>query len=396
MYYLLGKKLSHSYSVDIHNELGNDDYSVFETDSLESFFSDINFKGLNITIPYKEEVIEYLDDLSETAKKTNSVNTILKIEDRLIGYNTDYDGFVALINYHNIDLINKRILILGSGATSRTVKYYLEDYTKHIDVCSRNGSLNYSNLENHYEIVINTTPNGMHRDTDDDLLNLTDFTNLEVVIDLIYNPLRTRLIQSAKCKVVNGLYMLVYQAALANSLFFNKKTSQKEIDRIYNELLSSKLNIVFIGMPMSGKTTIGKEVANTMKREFIDIDDLITYRTGKSIQELFDDKIFREVESKIINSIEGSGKIISTGGGVVENIDNITHLRKNGILVYIEQPLETLLSRPMDSRPLLKDKDSLIDIYKRRLPLYNSYADITVKPDFDMEVIYEFISSKWC
>ncbi|MEG2429958.1 MAG: shikimate kinase, partial [Oscillospiraceae bacterium] len=306
-YGLLGEKLSHSFSKIIHEKLQKYHYELMpmNIEELHLFLKNKKFSGVNVTIPYKKEVMAFCDKIEENAKKIGAVNTIVNENNKLIGYNTDFSGFLYLLKKNNINVKNKTVLILGSGATHQTIKAVLEyEQAKKIFIVSRKTNENNSNyityddVKNNVEasksqIIINATPVGMFPNCNEISLDLANFDNLEAVVDAIYNPLNTRLLQQAKqkkVKSVNGLLMLVAQAVYACELFTNQKIPQDILLNIYNEIQSELVNIVFVGMPSAGKSTVGIELAKIMKREFVDIDELIKEKEKMTIPQIFKEK----------------------------------------------------------------------------------------------------------
>ena len=373
-YGLIGEKLGYSYSKLIYDYLGID-YKLIEIDNdhLESFLKEKNFKGLNVTIPYKEKVIPYLDEVIGVAKEINVCNTIVNIDGKLIGYNTDYDGFSYLLNEYG-ELENKEILVIGTGATSKTVKKVLFDKgVKDVKVASRKEGYDYktNNLTKKFDFVINTTPVGTYP-------NICDKINVESsdVIDVVYNPYRTRLALDNKFRA-SGFDMLIVQALKSMELF-NIKIN-KSFDEIKRHLLLKVGNIVLIGMPGSGKTTLGKLLSRELSMPFVDtdqeiertesIDDII----GRSVDE------FREIEKNVIKKVSLlHGAVIATGGGTVENEENIKVLASNGFIIYIERDVDEIFET-FTPHPLIKTKEELLEVYLRRRDLYLKYSDLVIE-----------------
>jgi shikimate dehydrogenase len=393
MYGLIGKNLSHSFSKEIHNYFGNKEYTLLNTDNLKDIFENIELNGFNVTIPYKTEIIKYLDELDEIASKSNSVNTVIKSENKFIGYNTDYYGFVELIKYNGADLENKNILILGNGSVSntivlalkamkaksitrlgRTIKSSIDDYY--------NNAIKYSN----YEILINTTPVGMFPNNDDDLLiDLDQFNNLNLVIDLIYNPLRTKLLvesEKRKIKAINGLYMLVMQAKKAHELFFNVDLPLNLANKIYKRIYKNFLNLVFIGLPLSGKSKYAKLFEEVLNKKLYDTDNEIEKIINTTIFDYFQthtEKEFREIETSVIKDIyKNNNLIISTGGGSIKEAENIDYLKQNGVLVFLDRDPEEISKKVIKGRPLIKKSDDIIVLAEERMPLYKKACDISI------------------
>jgi shikimate dehydrogenase len=400
-YGLLGERLSHSYSKIIHNRLGNSGYELFSVDktNLEKILTAREFAGLNITIPYKKHAVAFCDRLSDTAKAVGSVNTLVFENGELVGHNTDYAGFSYMARRAGISFERMRVLILGSGGTSLTARAVASDEgAKEITVISRSGEANYGNIHRHFDcdILVNTTPVGMYPDNGRSLVNLDNFTNLRGVIDVIYNPLRTALLFDALERGIpctNGLSMLVSQAGFAHELFFNTRVDDKTVQNVLSSVERDMSNIVLIGMPGCGKSTIGKIAARKLKRRFIDTDALIEKKTGKFIPDIFSEdgeEAFRRIESEVICEIgKLSGAVIATGGGAVTWEENYRHLKQNGTVFFIERELCLLES---EGRPLSKSGD-LREMYARRLPLYERFADIKIQNNASPEAAADKIIS---
>lgn len=392
-YGLIGEKLSHSFSAIIHPKIADYKYELKEIqkDELESFMLSRDFCGINVTIPYKYDVIKYLDFVEDNALKIGAVNTIVNKNGKLFGYNTDYLGLLHSIKREFTNLKGKKALILGDGATSRTAKAVLETLeAEKILIVSRHPSgeqISYFEAENTYndaEVIINATPAGMYPNIDAAAISLKNFNNLELVVDVIYNPIKTNLIIEAESKGVvafGGMYMLVAQAVFAAGYFTEQNFTTDLIDNIYNELLNEKKNIVLIGMPASGKSTIGAVLSKLSSKNFIDTDEIIERKSGITIPEIFSkfgEAHFRKLESEVIKEISlTNNAIIATGGGAVLNFDNIRNLKHNGIIFFLDRNIEELL--PTNDRPLSNTKDDVIKRYNERIDLYNSYCDKKVK-----------------
>lgn len=392
-YGLIGEKLSHSFSAIIHPKIADYKYELKEIqkDELESFMLSRDFCGINVTIPYKYDVIKYLDFVEDNALKIGAVNTIVNKNGKLFGYNTDYLGLLHSIKREFANLKGKKALILGDGATSRTAKAVLETLeAEKILIVSRHPSgeqISYFEAENTYndaEVIINATPAGMYPNIDAAAISLKNFNNLELVVDVIYNPIKTNLIIEAESKGVvafGGMYMLVAQAVFAAGYFTEQNFTTDLIDNIYNELLNEKKNIVLIGMPASGKSTIGAVLSKLSSKNFIDTDEIIERKSGITIPEIFSkfgEAHFRKLESEVIKEISlTNNAIIATGGGAVLNFDNIRNLKHNGIIFFLDRNIEELL--PTNDRPLSNTQDDVIKRYNERIDLYNSYCDKKVK-----------------
>ena len=398
-YGCIAEKLGHSFSAEIHALIGDYDYRLREVakDDLDDFMRTRDFKGINVTIPYKKSVIPYLYEMSDTARRIGSVNTVVNRGGKLYGYNTDYFGMRSLIEQNGIDISGKKVLILGTGGTSVTARVVAEDLgAKEILVVSRRPSdaviTYYDALTKHTdaEIIINTTPVGMYPENYASPIDITNFPALEGVVDAVYNPLTTVLVQTAKnrgIKAVCGLYMLVAQAVRASEIFRDVKIHKTEIDRIYSAVFKSKQNIALTGMPACGKSTIGKLVAEMLDREFIDTDAEIVKRAGMPITEIFatkGDKAFRDLETEVIRDVTKlSGKVIATGGGAILRDENVSALHQNCKVIFLDRPLEWLT--PTSDRPTASDKEAIKKRYEERYDRYIATADEVIKPTEDVE-----------
>lgn len=384
---LLGRKLGHSYSPQIHNLLGVYSYILFEKEpeELKNFLKNGDFSGLNVTIPYKKEVIPYLSELSPTAQKMGCVNTVLRRSDgTLYGHNTDYFGFTSLVRHAGLSVAGKKVLVLGSGGASNTAVAALKDLGASPVVISRSGENNYGNLHLHRDAaaIVNATPVGMYPNTGVSPIDLELFPHLEGVLDVIYNPARTQLLLDAEKLGIpreNGLWMLVAQAKEAAEVFTGGKISDEVIEKIYRELSHQMKNIVLIGMPGCGKSTIGTLLAEKLGRTLADADEKIVSLAGKSIPDIFaqdGEPTFRDWETKALTELgKQSGLVIATGGGCVTQKRNYPLLHQNGHLVWLERDCNVL---PTDGRPLSQAND-LGKMYAARKPLYEAFADIRVE-----------------
>lgn len=398
---LLGEKLSHSYSPQIHKQLAEYSYELFEVspEKLGDFLQSDKFSGINVTIPYKKAVIPYCSELSPIAKALGAVNTILRRSDgSLYGHNTDYYGFSCMLKQSGLSLARKKVLVLGSGGASATVNAVLKQAGAVPITISRFGENNYQNIHLHYdaEIIVNTTPVGMYPNTGISPISLSDFTHLKGVLDLIYNPARTKLILDAQQKgsvTVNGLWMLIAQAKESAELFSGVQISDQKIQDIYRKIQKETENIVLIGMPGCGKSTIGKRIAKQLNKKFIDIDACIVEKCGCSIPEIFEkfgEKGFRAIESEVLSQYGCTqGAVISTGGGCVTVPGNYASLRQNGIIVWLQRDIQALST---DGRPL-SNSGSLQEMYTIREPLYTAFADFSVDNNGDPAVTVSKIIS---
>lgn len=383
---LLGEKLGHSFSPFLHKAFGGYGYDLIEKspEELERFLLSDEYRGFNVTIPYKKAVIPYCHCLSQTAAAIGSVNTVVRRNGKLYGENTDYFGFVSLMRKSGIDAVGKKALVLGNGGVSPTVCTALKNHgASEVIVISRSGENNYVNLSKHFdaEIIVNATPVGMYPKNGESLVTLSDFPKLCGVLDVVYNPLRTKLIIEAEklgIPCAGGLYMLVAQAAKAVEVFTGKEISAADMDRVYGELFSSVRNIVLIGMPGCGKTSCGYELCKLIDAEFIDTDEEIEKRIRCSIPEFFakfGEEKFREIETDVLRDVTKlSGKIIATGGGVVTRPENYELLHQNGEIVFIQRDINEL---PRCGRPL-SQANPLEKLAAERLPLYEAWCDAFV------------------
>ena len=384
-YGLIGEKLGHSFSKIIHEKLADYTYELcpLAKDELDAFMTAKQFKAINVTIPYKQDVIPYCDVLDDSAKRIGVVNTIVNRDGKLFGYNTDFAGFLYNLNAHGITLKDKKVMICGSGGTCKTVTAVAEYMgAKEILVVSRSkkeNAVTYEECIRHkdVDVVVNASPKGMYPDNGESPLDLSNFPNCKAVVDVIYNPLKTRLLQQAEqlgMKAVNGLEMLVAQAKFAVEHFLSTEIENDKIDQITLELLKQLTNIVLIGMPSSGKTLTGKALCKYIDKTVVDTDAVIVERSGMSIKEMFarhGEAYFRQWEHDVIEEFsKQNGLIIATGGGAIKNEENIQNLKQNGIVMFIDRDLEHLLVT--DDRPLSKDANAVAKLYEERYPLYTN------------------------
>lgn len=386
---LLGEKLGHSYSPQIHALLGNYCYQLFEKNKteLQDFLKSGEFSGLNVTIPYKKAVIPYCSELSDIARKLGAVNTIIRKPDgSLIGHNTDYFGFQSMVMKSGLQLCGKQALILGSGGASATVVTVLEELGASVTVISRSGDNNYENIYRFSDasVIVNATPVGMYPKNGQRLVDLKRFPKLEGVLDLIYNPARTQLIMDAEqlgLIAMNGLWMLVAQAKESSEWFTGQKIPDRQIQTIYKKLSGQMQNIILIGMPGCGKSTIGKYLASQLGRNFIDADEEIVKYAGMTIPEIFQtsgEETFRRIETQVLAEIgKQSGLVIATGGGCVTKEHNYSLLHQNGMVFWIKRDIAML---PTEGRPL-SQSNKLTDLYEQRKDSYAYFADQVVTND---------------
>jgi len=393
-YGLIGKTLSHSYSKGIHGFLGNREYELKEIspDAVEGFMRKADFQGINVTIPYKETVMPYCV-LDDAAKKIGCVNTVVNKDGRLYGYNTDYFGFSYMAKSANITFGGKKVLILGSGGTSKTAACVAYDNNaREVVIVSRNGENNYGNLDRHADsdVLVNTTPVGMFPNNGKSPVSLNCFTNLSAVIDVVYNPLRTRLMLDARelgINTANGLAMLVAQALSAHNLFFgiepNEQADNMRISEVLTKTEKLFLNIVLIGMPGCGKTTTGKKLAKLLDMDFVDTDLIIEANTGRKTKDIIredGEPFFRVLERYVITQVAAkTHQVIATGGGSVLAKKNRDALLQNGIIVFLERELNSLATA---GRPLSVDLQAM---YRQRQPIYESLCHYKVKIGNDVQ-----------
>lgn len=386
---LLGRKLGHSYSPQIHACLGDYSYTLFEKEpeEIEDFLKNGDFTGLNVTIPYKKAVIPYLAELSSNAKKLGAVNTIVRRADgTLFGHNTDYFGFASLLRRSGLSVAGKKVLVLGSGGASNTVTAVLAELGAEAVVISRSGKNNYGNLQRHEDAaaIVNATPVGMYPNTGVSPVDLKRFPKLEGVLDVIYNPARTQLLLDAEALHIpcfNGLWMLVAQAKESAEYFTGAFIDDAVIAKIYKTLAAQMANIVLIGMPGCGKSTVGALLADRLGKKLMDADEEITRLAGKSIPQIFaedGETVFREWETKALSQLgRQSALVIATGGGCVTQSRNYPLLHQNGTIFWLKRDISKL---PTDGRPL-SQASPLDAMFAKRAPMYAAFADHAVSND---------------
>lgn len=398
-YGCIGRKLSHSFSKTIHNMLESYDYQLLELepDTLGDFLTKRQFKAINVTIPYKQDVIPHLDYTDSIALEIGAVNTIVNKDGKLYGYNTDFYGMSDLIKKLGLDLKNKKVAILGSGGTSKTAYAVAENMgAKEIYRVSRSGKdggITYQELYDKQadtDIIINTTPCGMYPEIGQSAVDIDRLPCVSGVIDAVYNPLRSELVMRAIEKGIaaeGGLYMLVSQAVYAAERFTGKEYPKSETDRIFKEILKDKENIVFVGMPGCGKSTMAKELAKISGRQIFDSDTEIAEREKTAIPDIFKavgEEGFRKIESEVIKDLsKNSSVIIATGGGAILNAINVRFLKQNGKIVFLDRNLEDI--EATDDRPLSNDRAKLEALYNVRYPIYKSICDIHIDMKNDIQ-----------
>ena len=390
-YGCIAEHLSHSFSALIHARLADYTYELCELTPCEvgSFLRQRAFRAINVTIPYKQTVIPFLDEIDDVARRIGAVNTIVNRDGRLYGYNTDFAGMCALIERMGLTLRGKKVAILGTGGTSRTARAVAVHLgAAQILTVSRRageGVIDYATLVAEHtdvEILINTTPVGMYPNIDAAPVEPELFTNLSGVVDAVYNPLSTVLVSRARAMGVpaeGGLYMLVAQAAFAVEHFLGTVVPRERIDGVYRDILRQKRNIVLVGMPGCGKSTLGRMLAERLDMEFIDSDEVIVRRDGRPIPEIFaseGESVFRDLESAAIREeiAPRGGCVVATGGGAVLRGENVSRLKQNGILIFLDRPLDQIAAT--GDRPLSRDRGMLEERYRERYPIYCACADV--------------------
>lgn len=399
---LLGEKLGHSYSPQIHHFLGEYSYALFERQphELEDFLRSGEFAGLNVTIPYKKAVIPFCDSLSERARQLGAVNTIVHRKDgTLIGHNTDYFGFFSMVTKCGVDVCGKKALVLGSGGASNTAVAVLQELGATVIVLSRSGENNYTNISRHFDasLIVNATPVGMYPKNGISPVDLTGFTQLEAVLDLIYNPARTQLLMDAEAlgiPCMNGLWMLVAQAWESAQWFTDSCLDSSLIADIHSILRRQMENVILIGMPGSGKSTVGKLLARELGLQFVDADAEIERTAGCTIPEIFaqqGENTFRKIETSVLEKLgKRSGLVIATGGGCVTRQENYPLLCQNGSIVWLKRSIDQL---PTKGRPL-SQKGGLQDMYLIREPMYQHFADFAIENSSSINAAVESIISR--
>ncbi len=427
-YYLIGEHLTHSFSAEIHRGFGRYAYELRELrpEELGDFLKTGDFSGLNVTIPYKQAVIPFLDRLDERAASIGAVNTIVKRDSLLWGYNTDFGGMIAAMRrlcLHGQDaatpLSGQKVLILGTGGTSKTAlavcKALGAGETLRVSRTGKDGALRYSEaIAQHRDAawIINCTPAGMFPNLEEAPLPLAEspirhserseesvpFPKLQGVFDCVYNPLRTRLLLAAQRRGIasdGGLYMLVKQAALACALFTGEPVAETQVEQLCAALRRRRENLVLIGMPGAGKTTLGRLLAEKTGKPFIDLDEEIVCRAGKSVSRIFSEEgeeRFRDLETELIRELAArSGLVIATGGGSILRDENVTRLKQNGRLFFLDRPLAELT--PTADRPLGDTAQKLQRLYETRYSAYVAAADVIISALSGSEELAAMIAS---
>lgn len=392
-YGCIAEHLKHSFSPEIHAALAPYRYELreIEPEKLEAFLLERDFYGINVTIPYKEKVIPYLSQIDEQAKKIGAVNTVVNRGGKLYGYNTDFYGMKSLIERLKLDPKGKKVAVLGTGGTSRTACAVAESMgaatVLRVSRTAKDGAISYEMLYADHadtQLFINTTPCGMFPNPEKAAVDVERFPMLEGVVDAVYNPLRPKLVLDAMQKGIpaeGGLYMLVAQAVRASEIFLDKTYPAEITERVYQKLFRQKENIVLVGMPGSGKSTVGKLLAERLGRELVDMDECIVHAAGKPISEIFaevGEKGFRDLESRVLADeiAQRNSLVIATGGGAILRDENVNALRRNGRLYFLDRPLEDLL--PTEDRPLASSRTAIEQRYTERYGRYCAVADVRI------------------
>lgn len=400
---LLGARLGHSYSPQIHSHLGAYAYKLFEKnqEDIADFMKNGDFSGMNVTIPYKSTVIPYCNELTPVAARLGAVNTLVRQKDgSLLGHNTDYYGFDTMLRTSGLKVRGKKVLVLGTGGTSKTAVAVLQDHGAQAVVISRSGENNYSNLHLHADaaVIVNTTPVGMYPNNGVAPVSVDDFPLLEGVLDVVYNPARTQLLLDAEERgiiAMNGLLMLVAQAKESAEWFTGNAIADEKISQIHGFLRKQMENIILIGMPGSGKSTVGRLIAEKTGKKFVDADVLITEKAGCSIPEIFatqGETGFRALETQVLaEACKCSGLVVATGGGCVTREENYPLLHQNGTIFCLKRDIASL---PTDGRPL-SQANKLEEMYRIRKPLYERFADHRIDCNSAPELAANAILSIW-
>lgn len=391
-YGLIGEHLKHSYSCEIHAQIADYEYELHEIppSGLGGFLKKREFNAINVTIPYKQDVIPYLDEISDTAKRIGAVNTIVNRNGRLYGDNTDFAGMLALSKHIGVDMKGRKVLILGTGGASKT-GYALAEYMGaqsvfYVSRSGKDGSISYEQAVTGHsdaQIIINATPVGMFPKQDGRPIDISAFPKLEGVIDAIYNPLRTNLILDAQERGIpaeGGLYMLSAQAVHASAVFRDIPLDESLVDKAFKSVKNDKQSIVLIGMPSSGKTTVGRILAEKCGKQLADTDEYIVRKIGMPISDFFakhGEAEFRRIEKETVAELSATGgRIIATGGGAVLDPENVRALKQNGVLVFLDRRPENLIAT--DDRPLASRRSALEKLYAERYDIYCAAAELHI------------------
>ncbi|MGM9555807.1 MAG: shikimate kinase [Oscillospiraceae bacterium] len=391
-YGLIGEHLTHSYSCEIHAQIADYEYELHELapSELGGFLTKREFNAINVTIPYKQDVIPYLDGISDTAKRIGAVNTIVNRGGKLYGDNTDFAGMLALAKHIGVDMKGKKVLILGTGGASKTghalAEYMGAESVYYVSRSGKNGSITYEQAVSEHsdaQVIINATPVGMFPKQGGRPIDISAFPKLEGVLDAIYNPLRTNLILDAQERGIpaeGGLYMLSAQAVHAAAVFQDIPLDESLVDKAFKSVKNDKQNIVLIGMPSSGKTTVGRILAEKCGKELADTDEYIVKKIGMPIADFFakhGEAEFRKIEKETVAGLASTGgKIIATGGGAVLDAENVRALKQNGVLVFLDRRPENLIAT--DDRPLASRRSALEKLYAERYDIYCAAAEVHI------------------
>lgn len=391
-YGLIGEHLKHSYSCEIHAQIADYEYELHEIppSGLGGFLKKREFNAINVTIPYKQDVIPYLDEISDTAKRIGAVNTIVNRNGRLYGDNTDFAGMLALAKHIGVDMKGKKVLILGTGGASKTghalAEYMGAQSVYYVSRSGKDGSITYEQAVTEHsdaQIIINATPVGMFPKQDGRPIDISAFPKLEGVIDAIYNPLRTNLILDAQERGIpaeGGLYMLSAQAVHASAVFRDIPLDESLVDKAFKSVKNDKQSIVLIGMPSSGKTTVGRILAEKCGKQLADTDEYIVRKIGMPISDFFakyGEAEFRKIEKETVAELSATGgRIIATGGGAVLDAENVRALKQNGVLVFLDRRPENLIAT--DDRPLASHRSALEKLYAERYDIYCAAAELHI------------------
>ena len=391
-YGLIGEHLKHSYSCEIHAQIADYEYELHEIppSGLGGFLKKREFNAINVTIPYKQDVIPYLDEISDTAKRIGAVNTIVNRNGRLYGDNTDFAGMLALAKHIGVDMKGRKVLILGTGGASKTghalAEYMGAQSVYYVSRSGKDGSISYEQAVTEHsdaQIIINATPVGMFPKQDGRPIDISAFPKLEGVIDAIYNPLRTNLILDAQERGIpaeGGLYMLSAQAVHASAVFRDIPLDESLVDKAFKSVKNDKQSIVLIGMPSSGKTTVGRILAEKCGKQLADTDEYIIKKIGMPISDFFakhGEAEFRRIEKETVAELSATGgRIIATGGGAVLDAENVRALKQNGVLVFLDRRPENLIAT--DDRPLASRRSALEKLYTERYDIYCAAAELHI------------------
>lgn len=399
---LLGRKLGHSYSPQIHRFLGDYSYDLFEREpeELDAFFADPPFDAMNVTIPYKETVMKYCSEISDSAKKIGSVNTIVRKNGKYYGDNTDYYGFEFILDSVCKDVKGKKVLIVGNGGVAKTAIAVISDRGG-VPVVISHKENTPENMKKHHldtDIIVNTTPVGMYPKNLESPIVLENYKNVQAVVDVVYNPSKTQILLDAErlgIPCVNGLYMLVAQAEKASAIFKGETTWESRTASIVSELELEMKNIVLVGMPGCGKSTVGRKISEKLGRTFKDADDEVLAFSGKTPAEIITNQgetAFRKVETEVLKELcKQSATVVSTGGGCVTIDENFDVIRQNSVVVWVKRPLDMLAT---NGRPLSKSPEELERMYGIRAPKYKKISNVVVENIGDIEkVVSEVLNS---